>query len=101
MKKSKLLERQASEEENDIKAFGILCKALRESRSERFVDGSLKPLEMRYPVVYRNNGSYSISTFKYSIIDYFPKANKLLIRNQNKWIKPGLQWIVKNLMNDE
>jgi len=101
MKKSKALELEASMEENDLKALGILCKALRESRSEKFVDGWLKPLEMRYPVVYRNNGSYSISTFKYGIIDYFPKANNLLIRKKNKWKKPGLRWIIKNLLNNE
>jgi hypothetical protein len=97
MNKSEELKLKASQEENDIKAFGILTKALRESRSEKFIDGWLKPLSMRYDVI-ENNHKYTITTQKYGILDYFPKANKLLIRRDNKWVKPGLQWIINKLM---
>ena len=34
---------------------------------------------------------------KYGIIDFYPKANKLLIRKSNKWINQGLKWIITKL----
>lgn len=98
MKKSQELKLRASQEENDIKSFSLLCKALRESRSERFVDDYLPLLRKRYPVELRSNGSHSITTQDYGIVDYYPKVNKILIRKTNSWIKPGLRWILNNLL---
>lgn len=34
----------------------------------------------------------------YGSITYYPKANKLLIHKTNKWIKPAMQWIHKNII---
>ena len=49
-----------------------------------------------------NNHKFTIDTDaqeeKFGVIDYFPKANKVLIRKDNKWIKPGLKWIITNLL---
>lgn len=98
MKKSEELILASQQEENDIKSFALQCKALRESRSERFLEDWLPVLSLRYSIEYRTNGSYSINTQNHGIIDYFPKANKLLIRTGNKWIKPGLKWIINNLI---
>ena len=87
------------EEDNDFKSFALLCKALRESRSEKFIDGWLEPLSIRYNIISQDY-KYTITTEDYGILDYFPKANKLLIRKENKWIKPGLKWIINNLFNE-
>lgn len=81
MKKSEELTLAAQREDNDIKSFGLLCKALRENRSEKFINGWLKPLQMKYDVM-ENNHKYTITTQDYGILDYFPKANKLLIRKK-------------------
>lgn len=97
MKTSEKLTQLALEEDNDIKTFALLCKALREKRSEKFTEDWLPVLSEQYNIELRINGSYSINTQKYGIIDYFQKANKLLIRSDNKWVKPGLKWIVNNL----
>lgn len=99
MKKSEELKVQASQEENDLIAFGIYAKAIREGRSEKFEEHYLPALKIKYPVESRINGSYTITTQDFGILDYFPKANKLLIREKNKWIKPGLKWIYNNLFN--
>ena len=99
MKKSEELLLASEQEDNDIKSFALQCKALRESRSERFIEDWLPVLSKRYSIEQRTNGSYSINTQKYGIIDYFPKANKLLVRKDNKWIKPALKWIINNLTN--
>ena len=99
MKKSEKLTLASQQENNDIKSFGLMCKALREKRSEKFIDGWLEPLQLRFPVEERTNGSYSITTQEFGIIDYYPKANKLLIRKDNKWKQPGLKWIIKKLIS--
>lgn len=99
MKKSEELTLASQQEDNDIKSFGLLCKALRESRSERFIEDWLPVFQKRYSIEIRNNGSYSIQTQSFGIIDFYPKANKLLIRTKNKWIKPGLKWLIINLTN--
>lgn len=99
MKKSEVLLSASKQEDNDIKSFALQCKALRERRSERFVEDWLPILKDRYPIEQRNNGSYTITSQDHGNIDYYPKANKLLIRVTNKWIKPGLKWIIENLTN--
>lgn len=98
MKESKRLELLANKEENDLKAMRLLNNAMREEREKKFIDIFYSKLNELYIVHKRDNGSYSILTEEYDIIDFFPKANKLLIRKANKWIKPGLKWIVKNLL---
>lgn len=35
---------------------------------------------------------------EFGIVDYFVKANKILIRKDNKWEEHGLRWIENNLM---
>lgn len=99
MKKSEELTSASQQEDNDIKSFALLCKALREKRSERWLEDWMPVLENRYSIEERTNGSYSITTQKFGVVDYFPKANKLLIRKNNKWKKPGLKWIINNLIN--
>ena len=101
MKKSEELEIASQEEENDIKSFGLRCRALRERRSERFLEDWLPLIKLRFSVEERSNGSYSITTEDYGVLDYFPKANNLLIRSDNKWKKPGLKWMIRHLFKPE
>ena len=96
MKESEKLILSSQQEDNDTKSFALQLKALRESRSERFVEDWLLLLSKRYNIL-ENNHKYTITTQDYSIVDYFPKANKILIRKDNNWIKPGLKWIIANL----
>ena len=103
MKQSEILKKQLQEEENDIKAFGIECKIIREVKNERFEDTWLPRLEDR---ITKQNIAYNADMFRYTIttnshgiIDFYPKANKVLIRKDNKWIKPGLKWLINNMIN--
>lgn len=101
MLKSKELEKQASEEDNDFKAFALHKKAFREQRSERFEDKYLPLLSAMFEVYNKDETKYTIDTQidKYGIIDFFPKGNKLLIRKDNHWIKTGgLKWLLDNLI---
>lgn len=84
--------------DNDFVNFRLACEALRMSRSERFRD-YLPLLEVRYDVEKRENGSFVINSGDFGKVDFFPKCNKVLIRKDNRWLKPGLRWILNNLLN--
>lgn len=71
---------------------------LRNNRLSNFESNWLLDFAEKYNVYFRDNGSYSFETEKFGIIDYYPKANKILIRKGNKWIKPGLKWLIKNIL---
>ena len=100
MKKSEQLRQEAQAEENDFKAMGIYRKVLREERLERFENYIDVLLERGFNLTfYEQQGKTTIETdSKFGIIDYYPKANKVLIRKQNKWITGGLKWIINNLI---
>ena len=85
-----------AEEDNDLKAMGIGRDLIRVERKERFEDHFLLELEKQFKVTQDNVlGRYSFQTNDYGVIDFYPKANKVLIRKLNKWIKPGLKWMIK------
>ncbi len=97
MKQSEIIKAQLQGEDNDLKALGISTKVIREERSERFEDTWLPKLERKFKVSHNEEaGRYTFTSMLHGIIDFYPKANNLLIRRKNKWIKPGLNWIIKN-----
>ena len=97
--KSASLLSEARSEENDLKAMGLFNRSLREKRNEVFENEWLGRLNEVVDVEKRDNGSYSFYTDDFEMIDFYPKANKVLIRKDNEWIKPGLKWIVNNILN--
>lgn len=99
MPSSSELRKKAAAEDNDIKAFGILTKVVREERSERWFSKWYDIFREHYTVIERDNGSFSIEVYE-GTIDYYPKANKCLVRWKNKWKKPGLRWLIKNYMDE-
>lgn len=93
---------KAQQEENDFKFLSEWKKSLREARLEKSIS-YLEELEKQGAIISNDNFKFTIDTqnSKYEVIDYFPKANKILIRKQNKWIQPGLAWLIKNLLKNE
>lgn len=103
MNKSEELNQQANQEENDLKALALYTKALREERMERFQERFVTRLKEKLGDQFWQIDQYSYGFYwKIGERDYtftfYPKANRLLIHQANKWIKPGLQWIVKNVL---
>lgn len=89
------LREKLAAEENDLKALGIGKKLIREERNERFEETWLPKLQAKCNVkcdakMYR----YTFESNGYGVIDFYPKSNLLLIRKLNKWIQPGLRWII-------
>jgi hypothetical protein len=101
MKKSEELKIKAQQEENDFAYLSKMTKSMREARLERFEDGYAEKLESNNCIVIPFNGQKIVidtQTNKYGVIDYFPKANKILIRKDNKWVLQGLRWINDKLL---
>ena len=43
-------------------------------------------------------GCITIRPTDFGILDFYPKANKVLIRTSNKWITDGKQWLTIKLL---
>lgn len=102
MKRSEELKQQAQTEDNDFKALGLFNEQLRESRLENWEDfWKDKILSSTHVTRYEEviaSGKFIIETDEHGTLDFFPKANKLQIRRGNKWVKPGLSWLIKELL---
>lgn len=102
MKPSERLKAEVAEEENDLVAMGIYNKVMREERLERFQEEWLPKFTRLYaPVWNERMGRYVILTPKFGDISFYPKANKVLIHRENLWRKPGLKWMVTNLLSQD
>jgi len=96
MKKSEIYRERAQAADHDLASLGLHTKAIREERMERFMEKYLPLLEKKAMVtIIEEQGRIILNNGQFGVIDYYPKSNKVLIRSQNKWIKPGLSWIVK------
>ena len=48
--------------------------------------------------LYEEQNKITIEHYKYGLIDYFYKGDKIHIRNNNTWIELGMLWIRENLI---
>lgn len=82
------------------KEFGELVKELRENKYEHFKSKILPEITASEEVcnISEECFSFAVTTKNYGVIDIFPKANKLRIRRQNKWVKPILPWLHKYII---
>jgi len=106
MKKSEELIIKAREEDNDLKALSLKTKAIREERVEDFTEFWLPTFKEKFG----NALCYNDKKFCYTITlpaekpgkfvhyDFYVKANKVLVRHKNVWHKPGLHWLINNLL---
>lgn len=93
------LKKQAELEENDLKAMALYKKALREENLEHFEDYKDRFSKLGYYLTeYKSQGKVTIEPTRYGIIDYYPKADKALIRETSRWVTPGLAWLRINLL---
>jgi len=101
MTNSDKLRDQLALEENDLKALGIGKQLIRAERTERFEETWLPKLQAKCNVIYdAQTGRYTFELSGYGVMDFYPKANKVLIRKLNKWIQPGLKWIIREFHLD-
>lgn len=93
------IEMQNDNDDNDWRDANYLRKIERAKRKESFEDYILPLLQRKFEVTIKDN-EYTIFTYKYGRLIYYPKANSLLIARDNYWIKGyGVKWIQKYLIN--
>jgi hypothetical protein len=97
MKRSEELRREASMAESDQQCLGLHTKAMREARKEGFEEKWLPLLRKKVTVTHHElMGKYTFSNKRLGTLDYYPKGNRVLIRDENRWVMRGLQWLIKN-----
>lgn len=103
---SEIYKNLAAREDNDFKALGLHNKALREKKVETWNDNwkdkFLKSDKIITYIEDNNKGKFIFNCLinnEEQTIDYFPKANKILIRKDNSWKTKGLNWMIKNILN--
>jgi len=69
-------------------------KTPKKQRMKFFEDNFLDIISMEIDVGYHQNGGFSIFHDELGTIDYYPKADKVLIRKDNRWINNGLDFII-------
>lgn len=100
MKESEKLYLQLDQVENEFEAMAIQRKIVGAERVEKFEFAYLPKIKAKFPVDNSIEYRWTIETDTHGIVDFYPKANNLLIRRTNKWKKPGLKWIINNLLKD-
>lgn len=101
---SKRMKLEAQQEDNDLVYLGKARKMYRQERLETFVEFYEKLIVE--PLItsiteHTIQGKFEIkTTTKYGIVDYYPKADKILIRYSNTWKTKGLNWIKKFLISE-
>ena len=85
-------------EDNEIKAFALDCKIIREERHNKFKDNWLPKIQEKTSVNYNEiSNIYTFELPSYGKIDLFPKSNKMLIRKGNKCKTKALKLIIQDL----
>lgn len=101
MKESQKLKQEADKLDNDFAYMAAMRKVKRQERVEVFED-YLKKLKNIKSITFLNSdliqGKHTFNTDKYGIIDYYPKADRLLIRKTNKWYHHGLNWLKQTFL---
>lgn len=102
MKKSEILKKEADQQDNDLAYMGKMKKVFRERNLEHFEDnGYIQLLEYNDCIVTPFDGAkftINTQTDKFGIIDFYPKANRVLVRKNNDWFSHGLKWIKSNII---
>jgi len=99
MKESDRIKKEMMEDnsDNDYRDVNYLRKIERAERKEKFEDKWLQALLQKTNVLYEaRTARYEMFHPRLGTLYFYPKANRILIRAENKWYSRGLQWLIKN-----
>jgi hypothetical protein len=102
MKESEQIQKEIdelNENDNDFKYLNLEKKKTRAKRAERFDKLKKQLTDAGYEITeHPSQGKYTITPTDYGIIDFYPKANKVLIRKINQWKPDGYHWLIHKLI---
>jgi hypothetical protein len=82
----------------DKEALRAYLNALSWEKEDEFNKYFLKRLSDKYAITREPAHCYSILTVRFGIVMFYPKLNRCFLMRKQRWIKPGLQWVIKNLL---
>lgn len=84
-------------EENDLKAWSLYYKSLREKKFEYFQETLLPEIQQssRVSGVAGHGYFFKIEFVDGVVVDYYPKADRLLFTKQSKWQSNGFSTLEK------
>lgn len=91
----------AASEDNDLKAMGLHKKASREKRNETFERLYYNKLLKVVPTITATDNGYLFTDKALGNITFYPKANKIHIHKDNRWLSNGLIWLIKHYNLDK
>lgn len=100
MKKSEELMIQANQAEDNFKYMALYSKSIRQKRLENFEDNYSYRLIEKNCLVKQYDGQKVVintQTEEWGIVDFFPMADKVLIRKENAW-RTGFNWLDKYIL---
>jgi len=71
--------------------------ASKKQKYDIFVRDILDQIAFEFDVSKRDNGSFMFQTKERGVVDFYPKSNRLLIREINVWKNEGLMFIENKL----
>lgn len=84
---------------SEYELLNIEIKKSRERRFKKFDKYKDKLISAGYTVTFfEKQSKFSIEPSGFGVMDYYPKANRLLFRKDNRWISDGMNWIYANLL---
>lgn len=98
-KESDYIREQLNETDNDLRGLGLGKQLIRAERNEKFEDELLPKFQDKLgESIFKDNKKccYTIR-FCGETYDFYPKANKVLIRSISKWKTAGLNYLIKTL----
>jgi len=98
-KESEYIKRKLSETDNDLRGIGLGKQLIRAERNESFEDNWLPKFKEKLGESIFKDNKKCCYTIIYSneTYDFYPKANKVLIRSKNKWKTAALRFLMTTL----
>ncbi len=86
------------EKTRDQEALKVYLKALRWEKEDAFKEYFLKRISENSIINRQPAHSYEIYSVRFGRVLFYPVLNRCFLLRKSKWIKPGLQWIIQNLL---
>ena len=85
------------------KEYGQFVKQRREERYSQFVNTILPAIKsLGYDGIQRNDFGFEFIVSKkgFGRVIFYPKADRILLCKQNKWLYGGFSWIRKHILKN-
>ena len=82
----------------DQESLNVYLKALRIEKEDVFKEYFLGRIAENSIINRQPAHSYEIYSVRFGRVLFYPVLNRCFLLRKSKWIKPGLQWIIKNLL---